>query len=56
MAAQIFNNLKKKKPSRAGGWVHIYNSNSFFRLKSGRYQQLNVILFRLIYGEAKKDY
>lgn len=29
MVAQIFNNLKKKKPSRTGGWVHIYNSNSF---------------------------
>ena len=29
MVAQIFNSLKKKKPSRTGGWVHIYNSNSF---------------------------
>lgn len=29
MAAQIFNNLKKKKPSRAGGWVHIRDSESF---------------------------
>ena len=32
MAAQIFNNLKKKKPSRTGGWVHNDNNKSIVPL------------------------
>ena len=30
MAAQIFNNLKKKKPSRAGGWVHRFTTHLIY--------------------------
>ena len=40
MAAQIFNNLKKKKPSRAGGWVHILVLDNAHIVQRGTHAEL----------------
>ena len=63
MAAQIFNNLSHVDraaitfPPQVASIVKLVGITIVRRRsKPGRYQQLNVILFRLIYGEAKKNY